>query len=336
MPSAPPAVEAVLALAEGAEEGLLAEAHSAWVERLGALGPRLGEALDWGADHDPERGLALAAALWRYWMVSGKVSDGRQHLGWLLNLVPSPSLARLKGLTSSAVLASFAGEYAEAAVAAHRAMPLARALDDEVRLGYLETVVAWSAQAAGDVRLAAARFDEALERFRDAHHAWGTATALLGLGEVARSQGEAGRARPLYLEGLALFERLGDTHAIAVSRVNLGLVSLELGALGEAQAHLALAVQTGEALGNRAFLAGALLGLAALRRVEGRPEAAARLLGASRALREATGAGFETADRLFFEREEAELRRALGAGYEAERRRGQEAPQPGDRELLPR
>jgi tetratricopeptide (TPR) repeat protein len=334
MPSAPLAVEAVFALAEGAEEGLLGEGHPAWMERLHALGPRIGEALDWGAEHDPERGLALAAALWRYFVASGEVRDGRQHLAWLLNLVPSPSAARLGGLTSSAVLASFAGEHREAASTANRAMPLARALDDEQRLGYLELVVAWSAQAEDDVRLAAARFEEALERFRDIRHAWGTATALLGLGEVARSMGEPSRARPLYAEALAVFEALGDTSALAAVRVNLGLVSIDVDALDEAQGHLALAVRAGEALGNRTFLAGALLGLAALRRAEARAEAAARLLGESRALLEASGASLEPIDREVFEREEAALRIILGAGYEKEWRRGQQAPDPADR--LPR
>ncbi len=336
MPSAPPPVEDVLALAATAEEELLGEAHLAWVARLRALGPHLDEALDWAAEHDPERGLTLAAALWRYWVVSGQLRDGRQQLGWLLSLVPHPSTARLRGLVSSAVLASFAGEHAEAVATASEAMPLARALDDELRLGYLELVVAWNAQAQGDAQTAAGRFEEALERFRDARHAWGTATVLLGLGEVARAEGDPRRAHPLYAEALALFQQLGDGSAIAASRVDLGLVTLELGALEDAQAHLAEALRMGEALENRTFLAGATLGLAVLRRIEGRPEAAARLLGESQALLAATGAAFEPADRLVAEREEAELRRTLGARYEREWRRGQSAPQPSDRDGLAR
>jgi tetratricopeptide (TPR) repeat protein len=336
MPSAPPAVENVLTLATSAEDGLLGDAQPAWVARLRALRSDLDQALDWCADHDPERGLVLAAALWRFWVVAGDLREGRQHLGWLLTLVPSQSAARLRGLTSSAVLASFAGEHTDAAAAATEAMPLARALDDELRLGYLDLVVGWSRQADGDLRAAAAQFDEALERFRDVGHAWGTATALLGLGEVARSEARHGRARELYAEELAIFERLGDRSAIAASRVNLGFVALALGALDEARAHLAEAIATCEELGNRTFLAGALLGLAALRRAEGRIQAAARLLGESQALLDATGAAFEPADRLVAEREEAELRQALGPAYDGEWRTGHDAPQPADRAPLPR
>ena len=331
MPAAPPAVEDVLSLADRAEEGLLGVDQEAWMARLRALGGRLDEALDWCADHDPERGLLLASALWRFFVVAGELRAGRQQLGWLLTLVPTPSPARLRGLIASALLAAFSGEHAESARAASEATPLARALDDELRLGMADLVNGWSLQAAGDVEGARAEFGEALERFRDAGHPWWTATALLGQGELARSGGDLARARTLYAQGLATFEQLDDRSAIAASRVNLGLVALGLGALDEGRGHLAEAVRTSEALGNRTFLAGALLGLAALRRAEGRPEAAARLLGESRTLLEATGASFEPADARVAEREEAELRRALGKSFEVHWRRGRDAPDPRDR-----
>lgn len=246
MPSAPAALEAVLSLSPSAEEELLGQGHAACMARIRALGPRLGDALDWAAEHDPERGLCLAASVWRYWVASLELlQEGRQQLGWLLSLVPSPSPTRLAGLTSSALLASFSGAHEEAWATATRALPLARALDDEVRLAYLELVVGRAAQAKGDVRGASAHFEEALERFRDSQQAFGAATALLGL--------------------------------------------------------------------------------ASSRRTEGHPEAAARLLGESQGLLEASGASLESSDRLVFEREEGALRAALGAAYEGEWRRGQEA-----------
>jgi hypothetical protein len=190
MPSPPPAIEDVLRLALSVEGELLGPTYADVVGRLRGLGPRLGEALDWASEHDPERGLALAAALWRYWAVSGELSEGRQQLGWLLGLVPELSPTRLRGLVSSVLLASLAGEHAAARVAAQKAMPLARALDDELSLGFLHLVCARGAQGASEAQAAAAHADEALERFRDAHHSWGTAVALL---EVARARRLAGR-----------------------------------------------------------------------------------------------------------------------------------------------
>lgn len=190
MRSPPPAIEDVLRLATSVEEELLGPSHAEAVGRVRGLGARVGEALDWAAEHDPELGLALAAALWRYWASSGELAEGRQQLGWLLGLVPALSPTRLRGLVSSALLASLAGEHPTAKAAAQKAMPLARALDDELSLGYLELVCARGAQGTPDPRNAAGHAEEALEHFRTAHHAWGTAVALL---EVARARRLAGR-----------------------------------------------------------------------------------------------------------------------------------------------
>jgi hypothetical protein len=237
---APPSVEEVLRLAASAEEELLGPAHAEAAGRIRALGVRLGESLDWAAEHDPERGLALASALWRFWALSGELAEGRQQLRWLLGLVPALSVTRLHGQVSSALLASLAADYQEAQAAAHRAMPLARALDDELSQGYLELVCARVARLTADAQGAAVHAEEALERFRGVHCAWGTAIALL---EVARA-----------------------------------------------------------------------------RRTAGRHEEAARLLGEAQLLDESLGA-FGPEERQLAQREEAELRRLLGARYEVEWRR---------------
>jgi hypothetical protein len=190
VPLPPPAVEDVLRLAASAEEELLGPASADVVGRIQGFGPRLGEALDWAAEHDPERGLSLAAALWRYWALSGELAEGRQHLRWLLGLVPALGVTRLRGLVSSALLSSLAGEHEAAQATVQSAMPLARALDEEVAQGYLELVSARGAREKADAAGAAAHAEEALERFRGVHHAWGTAVALL---EVSRAKRVAGR-----------------------------------------------------------------------------------------------------------------------------------------------
>jgi hypothetical protein len=204
MPSAPPAVEEVLRLATSVEEELLGPRHAEAVRRIRGLGARLGEALDWAAEHDPERGLAVAAALWRYWAVSDALDEGRQQLGWLLALVPAPSSTRLRGLVSSALLASYRGEHPKAAAAAQEAMPLARALDDEVGLGYLELVCSRGAHASGHERRAAAHTEQALEHFRGARHPLGAAIALLELARLKRLGGRPEEAARLLGESQLL------------------------------------------------------------------------------------------------------------------------------------
>jgi hypothetical protein len=190
MPLPPAAIEDVLRLAATAEEELLGSVPANAVGRIRGLGARLDEALDWAAENDPERGLALAAALWRYWALSGELAEGRAQLRWLLGLVPALSVTRLRGLVSSALLASFAGEHEGAKAAAQKAMPLARAVDEELSLGFLELVCARAARSTPGAEGATAHAEEALERFRSVHHGWGTAVALL---EVARAKRVGGR-----------------------------------------------------------------------------------------------------------------------------------------------
>jgi hypothetical protein len=209
VPLAPPAVEDVLRLAPSVEEALLGPASADAVGRLQEMGPRLGEALDWAAEQDPERGLSLAAALWRYWALSGELAEGRQHLRWLLGLVPALGVTRLRGLVSGALLSSVAGEHEAAEAAAQMAMPLARALDEEVSQGYLELVCARRARAVADATGAAAHAEEALERFRGVHHAWGTAVALLEVSLAKRSAGRLEEAARLLGEAQRLGEGMG-------------------------------------------------------------------------------------------------------------------------------
>ena len=326
--SAPRALEDILSSAGSVEEELLSASHRDTVARLQRLGPLLGEALDWAAENDPERGLALAAALWRYWAASGALLEGRQQLRWLLSLVPVLSQTRLRGLTSSAVLTAVDGETLLAATLAREAMPLARALEDESRLAFLELVEGWGDEAQGDAHGAGRSFESALERFRDGQHRWGTATTLLGLGNVARALSDA-RASALYSEALALFELLGDAAGVSSSHAKLGLAALAAGATRDAEHHLEKAVAPDPGEQDVSALACALLGQCALERFAGRPETAARLLGQSQRVLEGRGAALLPVDRSLAEREEAELRRMLGPRYEAEWRRGQK-PGPAD------
>jgi hypothetical protein len=77
------------------DEGLAAEivageadlrglSPEAWFDRLDAESESLEAALAGALEHDQERGLSLAGAVWPYWMARGKVKAGRDWLGRLL------------------------------------------------------------------------------------------------------------------------------------------------------------------------------------------------------------------------------------------------------------
>ena len=58
---------------------------------------------------------------------------------------------------------------------------------------------------------------------------WGSARALLGLGDLARLRGEHGIAREHYLEALAILREVGARPEIARCLAGLGRIALEQG-----------------------------------------------------------------------------------------------------------
>ncbi len=96
-----------LSLAEEAEPALTGPDQGRWLQRLDREYDNLRAALRWardGGEQEQESGLRLAAALWRFWYVRGRQSEGRQWLEDLLAVGGSgdgagaPTIARAGAL----------------------------------------------------------------------------------------------------------------------------------------------------------------------------------------------------------------------------------------------
>ena len=151
----------------------------------------LGAALDWMIRRDHAEGaLALAAALWRYWLVRGHFEEGRVWLARVLEMPASraPDLDRLRAdvMTGAGALAQNNGAVA-----------------------------------------AAKEYFEAVLAIRRAHHdAAGIARALADLGWIAWRQCDFPRARQLSSECLMRAEEVGATRVAALALTNLGATAL--------------------------------------------------------------------------------------------------------------
>ena len=67
-------------------------------------------ALEWAATHDPELGLRIFAATWRFWEFHGSIADAH---GWLARLLTPPGVEsplRARTLQAAARFASYVGE----------------------------------------------------------------------------------------------------------------------------------------------------------------------------------------------------------------------------------
>lgn len=174
------------------------------------------------------------------------------------------------------VVAIHLRQFDQATTRLEEALAAARGLDDQARAavcaGLAQCFLGASAYAQEALPVATFRFEEALRDLRAVDDTWGTGVSLIGLGYVARDQGDIARSMALFAEGLALFTELGDHHMIAL----------------------------------------ALDGVACLAVAQGEPEPAARLFGAAAALQVASGLLVGPAFRATQERDVATARAALG------------------------
>jgi len=159
----------------------------------------LGCALDSMIHSDHAEGaLALAAALWRYWLVRGHLEEGRVWLARVLGMSGSrlPELEQLRAdvMTGAGTLAQNSGAVAAAKTSFEAVLAIRRAHDD----------------------------------------AAGIARALADLGWIAWRQCDFGKARQLSNECLTLAGEIGATRVAALALTNLGATALFEGNFHEA------------------------------------------------------------------------------------------------------
>jgi predicted ATPase len=267
-----------LALAEEAESALTGPDQGRWLQRLDREYDNL-RALRRSRDSgEHEIGLRLAAALWRFWYVRGRQSEGRR---WLENLLAvngagdsahAITIARARALYGASVLAAEQGDYQRAAALSLESVTLFERFDDTLGRARALNLRATVTRYQGDQTGATALYEESLALFRALGHGRATTVALSNLGHVAHDQGDEDQAGALYRESLTLYRGVGE---------KLGVASC-------------------------------LEGVALVDRTHERFERAALLYGAATSLRTAIGAPLPSVDRTAHDHTVTALREALG------------------------
>lgn len=165
----------------------------------------------------------------------------------------------------------------------------------------------------GDFATARHHYEEAAEIARGGGYRGDLPGAVHMLGEVARCERAYTRAAALYGECLPLWPQIGNHGSLAGALLGLGYVALRQGILEEAIPRFADALGIYQELGSVRERVIVLVGLAGVARARGKPERAARLLGAVEALSEDRGIRFWSADRMEHEQEVAAVSAALPA-----------------------
>ncbi len=230
-----------LALAEEAEPRLTSPEKGEWLERLQQEHENLRAALLWLVEHnEQEAALRLGAALGRFWLMRGLLSEGRTELARALagsrGGVATP--VRAKALHAAGALASLQGDIEQSEALCEESLALLRALRDLrgsatclASLGHL------TLQRSG---YAAARplLEEAVTLFREVDDKYAIASVRVNLAAGFLLQGEYAKARALAEEAVVLSREGGDSWHIANSLWFLAYVFLFQGALTQARALL--------------------------------------------------------------------------------------------------
>ena len=181
------------------------------------------------------------------------------------------------------------GEYAAAREQLERSRAAAASVGD--RANELTALEALGAVAAAQGRLVEARsaYDKAVALSRELPSVFGVGL-YAALGEVVLAEGDQGAAQALLEEGLARARQLGDPYPLAWTHTRLGRAAMARGDVGAARSAYEEALGIGYRIGMPRQMIFALEGLAALDAVVGQPDRAARLLGATDAIRAVIGA----------------------------------------------
>jgi non-specific serine/threonine protein kinase len=235
--------------------------------------------------------LRLAGAVWFFWYIRGHFTRGRQTLARALGLpgAEAPTPARAQALFAAGGLALFQGDFSEGRRLSLAALDLYQSLGD--RLGVARSLSHLALCESGEGRHAEARerTERAIDIFREVGDIRRLSMALNNLGALKRQQSDYQGALPDHEEALELLRRASDHDGMIITLVNVGLASARLGRLEKAGRRIDEALALVQDLRAKRAGAAALEVAAEVLAGRGQVEAAARSLGAARALRAAIG-----------------------------------------------
>ena len=316
-----------LEVVEEAERGLVGSRQPEWLERLDAELDNIRAALTWAVDaQDPEVGLRIGSALWRYWQLRDHLQEGREVLEALLALGSGSPSTRAKAQTMLASLVlhddlETSRRLLEESLAGHRregdipmfahalgllgmAAVVAGETDTALRLTleaievarggvspYIEAAATWQVGVClairGELDGAKSTLEEAVALAVKLGDARGMAGTLMSLGGVALMRGDQGEARRLFDESLNIHRSLDNAWGVTSSLSSLAFVALEAGDTEKSRELLWEALAIERENGHHPWLANNLEISARLAATDGDPTLAVRLYARAALVRRA-------------------------------------------------
>jgi non-specific serine/threonine protein kinase len=303
-----------LAFAERAGPQAKGPDAAVWLEALERDYANLRAALTWLLEErDGLRLARLAGALWRFWHEHAYYSEGRHWLAAALELGDeAPATDRLRLLSGSGVLAWYQADAAYSRQMHEQALALAQEVGDRATEAFVLGNLAVHAAESGDFALATARYEASLTAAREVGDPGPVVLALHNLAHQDWEHGQAALALPRLEEALAVAREHRLRWALPFILVALGMTTTDLGDPVRAIGFFQESIRLAQVRGNLGDVIDGMEGLVRLAAVTGQAELAARLFGATAALRETLGAPMAPSEQLVFEPIWNGLQEALG------------------------
>ena len=309
---------AFLELAEAIGPQLTGLDSPVWLARLGREQANLRAAMRWSLTVDePEVGLRIFAATWRFWQLTSQFAEGAM---WARDLLAYPSAgrdprARIGGLAAQAGIAYWANEFETTRAAYTERLRLAEELGDEMAIGEAHYDLGFMGVVDQDVDFLQEHETIALEIFERLGRPEDASRARQA-GVLAHFlRGEYREARELEIVNLAEFERAGARLRVSDSLMLLSVASIFIDDLEAGRDYLRRSLRL-----TSGVLTDQIAGLVvsshlALR--AGRVEDAGQLAGAAEAITEETGVTNAALEILHIPDPTVLVRKRLGEGADA-------------------
>lgn len=218
-------------IAAASELGLGGADAADWARRLEGAVADLHLALYWADEQaDVDLGLDISAALWRWWLVSGRLAVGRNWLDRFLTLAGDRQDERAgRALCSSAVLAAENGDYLAAVRHAEAAMAIFEPLGLTERMALTATVLGSAHRYLGNNEHARQGFQQAMDLRARLGDRRGVSVAINNMALLELDDGNLRRAQELFEEALVIKREFGEQRSIAIGLANLADVLIKTG-----------------------------------------------------------------------------------------------------------
>ncbi|GAA2479932.1 tetratricopeptide repeat protein [Winogradskya humida] len=213
--------------------------HSRWLATMGQDYDNIQAALTWSLTADPGLGLDIAAGMWWYWWITGRMAEGLSWLGRTLDAAPATATPlRGRALRAAAALARNSGDLSAARDLGEQALTTFRDLAD--RPGMIASLnnLSITAQGQQDYEASLAYGYESLDLARLQGNARAIAAALNNTAGTLRCMDRLDEAEPLFDQALTGFREAGEQRGEAAALTNLGIVTRRRGRLAESGEHM--------------------------------------------------------------------------------------------------